>query len=279
MKLPSPAKLNLFLHITGRRADGYHSLQTVFQLLDFGDVIHFEPTRDGRVKLSCPGLDLPPGDNLAWRAAEALRQRAQGNPGVNLRIDKRIPAGGGLGGGSSNAATVLLGLNRLWKLGLPPEELARIGLTLGADVPVFVHGHSAWGEGVGERLTPVDLPPAWYLVIVPNCHVSTAEVFSHRQLTRNTSPITIAAFFAAGAHNDCENVVRELYPEVDKALIWLGKFGQARLTGTGACVFAAFASEADAEAAKQEIPAEWQGFVAGGLNQSPVLPALDLLPA
>jgi 4-diphosphocytidyl-2-C-methyl-D-erythritol kinase len=274
VKLLSPAKLNLFLHITGRRPDGYHTLQTLFQLLDFGDDIRLEANPTGTLSVTCPGLSLPPEQNLAWRAAAALKQHSGTDLGAHIAIDKRIPSGGGLGGGSPNAAAVLLGLNKLWRLGLTDEQLARIGLELGADVPVFVHGHSAWGEGVGELLTPVNLPPRWYLILAPECTVSTAEVFSHRELTRNTSPITIAAFFAAGGRNDCENVVRKLHPEVDKALIWLEKYGQARLTGTGACVFAAFASEADANAVERRLPAGWKGIVAKGLDRSPVLAAL-----
>jgi 4-diphosphocytidyl-2-C-methyl-D-erythritol kinase len=273
LKLRAPAKINLFLHITGQREDGYHTLQTLFQLLDYGDDIELEADASGRLSVDCPGLDLPLENNLAMRAAQMLRASAPGAAGAHIHIHKRIPPGGGLGGGSSDAASVLLGLNRLWGLDLSVETLARIGLSLGADVPVFVRAHSAWAEGIGEVLTPVELPPAWYLILVPDCEVSTAEVFSHRELTRNTSPITIAAFFAGGTRNDCENVVRELYPEVDKALNWLEKFGQARLTGTGASVFSAFSAKADAEAVMQELPAGWNGFVAEGLNTSPILSA------
>jgi 4-diphosphocytidyl-2-C-methyl-D-erythritol kinase len=275
VNLPSPAKLNLFLHITGRRPDGYHLLQTLFQLLDIGDDIELEVNDRGRLSVECPGLALPAEQNLAWRAAAALQRHSGTGLGADIRIDKRIPTGGGLGGGSSNAATVLLGLNRLWELGLSEGELARIGLALGADVPLFVRGQSAWAEGVGERLTPVELPPAWYLIIAPDCEVSTAEVFASRELTRNTSPITIATFFAAGARNDCENVVRRLYPEVDNALIWLKKFGQAQLTGTGACVFTTFDSKVAAEIAFRQLPAGWRGIVASGLNRSPAVAALE----
>ena len=279
MKLPSPAKLNLFLHITGRRPDGYHLVQTLFQLLDIGDDIELEVNNCGRLTVECPGLALPAEQNLAWRAAAALQRCSGTGLGVDIRIDKRIATGGGLGGGSSNAATVMLGLNRLWQLGLSREELARIGLELGADVPLFVRGQSAWGEGIGEQLTPVELPPAWYLIIAPDCEVSTEEVFASRELTRNTSPITIAAFFAAGGRNDCENVVRKLYPKVDNALIWLKKFGKAQLTGTGACVFATFDSKGAAESVFRQLPAAWRGVVAGGLNRSPIFAALDKLSA
>ncbi len=274
LELLSPAKLNLFLHITGQRPDGYHTLQTLFQLLDFGDRLRLEATDSDQLQLSCPGLDLPVEDNLAMRAAVLLREATGCRRGASIHIDKRLPDGGGLGGGSSNAATVLLALNHLWELGLTGPELAAIGLQLGADVPVFVHGHSAWAEGIGELLTPVDLPQSYYLVVAPDCRVSTAEVFSRRELTRNTSPITIAAFFAEGGQNDCENAVRALYPEVDNMLIWLEKFGSARLTGTGSCVFLTFASRQQAEAVQRQLPDNWSSFIAGGLNRSPVLDQL-----
>ncbi len=274
MKLLSPAKLNLFLHITGRRADGYHLLQTLFQLLDYGDLMSFGATGSPGIELSCPALELAPEHNLAYRAAALLQQHSGYRGGARIEIVKRIPAGGGLGGGSSNAATTLLALNHLWGLGLAPDELARLGLALGADVPVFVHGRTAWAEGIGDQLQALEIDPCWYLVIAPACAVSTAEVFSRQQLTRNTSPIKIAAFFRQGGHNDCENIVRQLYPAVDNALNWLEKFGQARMSGTGACVFAAFASEARAQAVYRQLPAQWQGFVARGVNHSPVLAAL-----
>jgi 4-diphosphocytidyl-2-C-methyl-D-erythritol kinase len=246
LQLKSPAKLNLFLHITGRRANGYHELQTVFQLLDHTDTVNLALLEDERIELQCSGLDIPETENLAWRAARLLQHRYNCQKGAAIHIDKYIPDGGGLGGGSSNAATVLLGLNQLWGLGLSLPELADLGLSLGADVPVFVHGNSAWAEGIGEILT----------------------------LTRNTSPITIAAFFEGGGRNDCQSVVRQLYPEVDKALIWLEKFGQAQLTGTGACVFATFESKAEAEARYQQLPGDWHGFVAAGIDHSPVHEAL-----
>jgi len=274
LQLLSPAKLNLFLHITGRRDDGYHELQTVFQLLDHCDTVDLSSSDGGAISLDCPGLDLAPEENLAWRAARLLQEHTACKLGASVRIAKRIPAGGGLGGGSSNAATVLLGLNRLWRLQLDLDELADLGLRLGADVPVFVRGHSAWAEGIGENLTALELPQKYYLVVSPRVAVGTAEVFSHRELTRNTSPITIAAFFEGGGRNDCQNVVRQLYPEVDKALIWLENFGQAQLTGTGACVFAAFDEKARAEELYRQLPGDWQGFVAAGINRSPVHGAL-----
>ena len=272
LTVAAPAKLNLFLHITGRRADGYHELQTLFQLLDFGDTLHFEATGDGELFLDGPDLGIAAEDNLVLRAARLLQ--ADPADGARIRLDKRIPAGGGLGGGSSDAASTLLALNHLWQLGHSNEALQVMGRELGADVPVFVAGHSAWAEGIGERLTPVDLPERWYLVISPDCHVVTGEIFSRPELTRNTPPITIAAFFTGDSRNDCQPLVRDLYPEVDNALIWLEKTGDARLTGTGACVFASFHSRAQAEAVQQQMPAGWGAFVARGVNRSPVLEQL-----
>ena len=271
--LPAPAKLNLFLHITGRRADGYHDLQTLFQLLDWGDTLDLRAAAAGTLTLECDGqpLDSAEQDNLVMRAARLLQPQDRG---AHIRLHKRIPAGGGLGGGSSDAATTLLGLNRLWQLGLTAAELQRLGAGLGADVPVFVAGRSAWAEGVGERLTAVSLPESWYLVITPDCHVSTAEIFSHQQLTRNTSPIKIAAFFEGHSRNDCQQLVRRLHREVDNTLNWLENFGEARMTGTGASVFARFASEAAARAVYDQLPPHWQGFVARGVNESPLLAAL-----
>ncbi|MAT94775.1 MAG: 4-(cytidine 5'-diphospho)-2-C-methyl-D-erythritol kinase [Halioglobus sp.] len=271
LTLPAPAKLNLFLHITGRRADGYHELQTVFALLDWGDTLRFRRNDSGAVTLSGDDLGLAPQDNLVVRAARLLQQ---GSQGVHIEIDKRIPSGGGLGGGSSDAATTLLALNHLWGAGKSAAELAALGAGLGADVPVFLGGHSAWAEGTGERLTPLDLPARWYLVAVPDCHVSTAEIFSHGQLTRNSTPIKMATFFQGHSRNDCQPLVRRLYPEVDKALILLDKFGEARLTGTGACVFVGFPDEAGARAAQGQLPAGLRSFVARCVNRSPALAAL-----
>ena len=271
LTLLSPAKLNLFLHITGRRPDGYHELQTLFQLLDWGDWLGFTPNRSGRITLDSGSLDIPLEDNLIYRAAQLLQR---GNHGVHVTVDKRIPTGGGLGGGSSNAATTLLALNHLWRLGLGQAELRAIGAGLGADVPVFVAGHTAWAEGIGELLTPVDLPERWYLIIRPPCHVSTGQIFSHLQLTRNTSPIKMATFFEGYSRNDCQELVRHLYPDVDAALTWLERFGEARLTGTGACVFAGFGTEAEAGAVLRQLPHQWTGVLARGLNESPVTASL-----
>ncbi|MAC34515.1 MAG: 4-(cytidine 5'-diphospho)-2-C-methyl-D-erythritol kinase [Haliea sp.] len=267
LELLSPAKLNLFLHVTGRGADGYHHLQTLFQLLDWGDHMTFRANHSGKVQLQLEGLAVPPGDNLILRAAALL---ARPGYGVDIHCRKRIPLGGGLGGGSSNAATTLLALNHLWRLDISQAELRTLGRSLGADVPVFVAGHTAWAEGIGEVLTPVTLPECWYLIIHPGCHVPTAEIFSAPELTRDSLPITIAAFFGDTSRNDCEKVVTRRFPEVEKALNWLSPHAEARLTGTGACVFARFASEAEAQRVAATVPREWQHFVARGVDQSPV---------
>ena len=267
----APAKLNLFLHILGRRSDGYHQLQTLFQLLDEGDTLRFESLSGGELQLevrsNTTGQRLPLENNLILQAARLLRTRA-GTPalGARVSVDKRIPMGGGLGGGSSNAATTLIALNRYWQLNLSQTELKALGLQLGADVPLFIDGKSAWGEGVGEKLQAVTLPPRWFLVATPDCAVSTAEIFNHENLTRNSPAIKMADFLAGVARNDCEPVTCELYPEVAQALTWLTQFGQARMTGTGASVFADFTAETKANAALSQLPARWQGFVARGLN-------------
>lgn len=273
---PAPAKLNLFLHVTGRRPDGYHRLQTIFQLLDYGDELELEPRADGLITRPTGPAGVPPEADLAVRAAQRLQAEAGVSRGVEIRIHKRIPAGGGLGGGSSDAATVLVALNRLWDLDWPAERLAALGLELGADVPVFVHGRSAWAEGVGEALTPVDLPPAWFLVVSPGCAVSTAAVFADPELTRDTPETTIKGFVSGGGRNDCEAVVRRLYPEVGAALDWLADRAPqgARLTGTGGCVFAQFATAAAAGGVLAQLPERWTGFVARGVAESPLLARL-----
>jgi 4-diphosphocytidyl-2-C-methyl-D-erythritol kinase len=271
---PAPAKLNLFLHVTGRRPDGYHELQTLFQLIDLCDTVAIRVGDDGRIERPSGPVGVDPDSDLTVRAAKALQEATGCRMGASIRITKRIPMGGGLGGGSSDAATVLLALNHLWHCGLSVDELARLGLPLGADVPVFVRGSSAWAEGVGERLEPVELPERWYVVIHPGVAVPTKEVFQSPELTRNTPVITIRAFFGpgglAGSRNDCEPVVRALYPEVADALSWLEKFAPARLTGTGSCTFAAFGSAIEAERVAARAPDRWRAFVARGLNVSPV---------
>ena len=267
---PAPAKLNLFLHVTGRRADGYHELQTLFQLIDLADEMALTVREDGVIERPAGPIDVMPEDDLAVRAARALKA-ATGSPlGVSIRLRKRIPVGGGLGGGSSDAATALLALNELWGCGLSNPELARLGLPLGADVPVFIKGSSAWAEGVGERLTPVTLPEAWYVIVHPGVHVRTGRVFQSPELTRNSSLITIRAFFESGGRNDCEPVVRTQFPQVAEALEWLGRYAGAHLTGTGSCVFAACASAIEAERLAARVPDRWKSYVARGLNTSPV---------
>lgn len=268
---PAPAKLNLFLHVTGRRADGYHELQTLFQLVDLADTIAIRVRADGAIERPEGPADVPAESDLAVRAALTLKAASRTPLGATLRALKRIPQGGGLGGGSSDAATTLLALNELWSCGLTSDDLAALGLPLGADVPVFIRGLSAWGEGVGERLTPVELPERWYLIIHPGCSVSTASVFQSPELTRNSPLITIRDFFESGGRNDCEPVVRRLCPEVGEALDWLGRFAPARLTGTGSCVFAAYESAIEAERLAARVPDRWKSAVARGLNASPVL--------
>lgn len=267
---PAPAKLNLFLHIVGRRPDGYHELQTVFQLLDFGDEIGIEPTDDGEVVRLTGPAEVAPDDDLAVRAARALRVASGSKRGARLHVRKRIPLGGGLGGGSSDAATVLVALNCLWQLELSVDALAELGRELGADVPVFVRGRSAWAEGIGDRLAPLDLPERWFAVVRPGVSVSTAAVFQAPELTRNSPIITIADFLAAGGRNDCTPVVVRQRPEVGQALARLARHGPAQMTGTGACVFVPCADRAQAERALFGLPAIWRGFVARGVNHSPL---------
>ena len=272
---PAPAKLNLFLHVNSRRADGYHDLQTVFQLLDWGDEIGIEVTDDPRIERVEGPAAIDPAMDLAVRAALALQRAMTVKQGARIRLRKRIPVGGGLGGGSSDAATVLLVLNRLWGTALSPAELARLGLELGSDVPIFVHGSSAWAEGRGEKLTPMELPAAWYLIVYPGVAVATAGIFQAPELTRNSPLITIRALSPGQTRNDCEPLVRSRYPAVAAALDWVGARAAARLSGTGSCVFASFASAADAERVAARVPDEWSARVARGLNRSPLLAALE----
>jgi 4-diphosphocytidyl-2-C-methyl-D-erythritol kinase len=271
---PAPAKLNLFLHVTGRRDDGYHDLQTVFQLIDLVDDIHIRVRPDALIERPSGAAGVAAEDDLVVRAARAL-QGATGTPlGATLTVTKRIPLGGGLGGGSSDAATVLVALNKIWNCGLNENDLAAIGGKLGADVPVFVRGRSAWAEGRGERLTPLDLPPRWFAVVHPTVHVPTAAVFQAPELTRNSPPITMGGFLQSGGRNDFEPVVRTRYPEVAHALDWLGRFAPARLTGTGSCIFASCASLNEAQEIVTRVPAPWRAMVARGMNVSPLLALL-----
>jgi 4-diphosphocytidyl-2-C-methyl-D-erythritol kinase len=267
---PAPAKLNLFLHVTGRRPDGYHDLQTLFQLIELEDSIAIRVRQDGILERTGGAPGVPADADLTIRAARALQAASGTHLGASMRIRKRIPLGGGLGGGSSDAATALVALNHLWGCGLSPDRLAELGLALGSDVPVFVRGKSAWASGRGEQLTPVELPERWYLIVHPGVHVSTAEIFQSPELTRNTPLSTIRAFFESGGRNDCEPVVRARYRQVGEALDWLARFAPARLTGTGSCVFAAFDSAADAERHAARVPDCWRSFVARGLNSSPL---------
>lgn len=267
--LPAPAKVNLFLHITGQRSDGYHVLQTAFQLLNFGDELSFTLRDDGQIQLHAPMLNIPPEENLVIRAARLLKNHMQSSYGADISLNKRLPSGGGLGGGSSDAATTLLGLTTLWQMPLDLELLATLALQLGADVPVFVRGRSAWAEGIGEQLQPITLPECWFLVLTPACSISTAEIFSAQELTRNTPPITIAAFLREGGHNDCQPVVEKRYPAVKETLAWLSQFATCRMTGTGASVFAAFSTETQARAVLAQKPIDVAGFVAQGVNVSP----------
>jgi 4-diphosphocytidyl-2-C-methyl-D-erythritol kinase len=267
---PAPAKLNLFLHVLGRRADGYHELQTAFQFVDLCDSLTFEPRADGRIVRTAGSAEVAADTDLVVRAAEALRRATAVTQGVSIAIDKRIPLEGGLGGGSSDAATTLVALNELWKTGLDRDALARLGLGLGADVPVFVHGRAAFAEGVGERLTPFDPPECDYVILHPGCGVGTADIFQASELTRNSAAITIRALLREGGRNDCEAVVRGRYPAVAQALDWLSQFGKARLTGTGACVFVAVESHARAEEICRTMPPDWRGFACRGRNRSPL---------
>lgn len=267
---PAPAKINLFLHVVGRRADGYHLLQTVFRFLDFGDVLRFAPRDDGAIVAAhaLPGVD--PDTDLTVRAARLLREAAGTRDGATIALEKRIPMGGGLGGGSSDAATTLLALNRLWQCGLSSEKLQALGLQLGADVPIFIHGRSAFAEGVGERFSDVALPPAWYLVTMPGVAVPTAEIFRSPDLRRDTPAIRAADWRPGQGSNDLEPVACRLYPEVAAHLTWLRARAPARMSGSGACCFAEFETEAVARAALAALPAGMRGLVARGLDGHPL---------
>lgn len=277
---PAPAKLNLFLHVTGRRGDGYHELQTVFQFLDYADELWFEVTSAGGIELQSDLSGVPAQDNLVLRAARSLVRHTGCTSGARIRLLKRLPLGGGLGGGSSDAATTLVALNSLWGLGLGVDELAQLGLGLGADVPVFVRGQAAWAEGVGEQLTPLaGLEEPWYLVISPAVSVSTAEIFSAPELTRNAPRLKIRAFLSGAESNQLQAVVVERYPEVGRALDWLSRHRPARMSGSGGCVFASFPVRQEAESLLRQVPPPWTGFVARGCNRSPLLKKLGQLHA
>ena len=271
---PAPAKLNLFLYITGQRPNGYHDLQTLFQFVDYGDTLTITPRRDNQILLTPAIEGVKTEDNLIYRAAEALRQAANCDLGTDIHIDKILPMGGGLGGGSSNAATTLVALNHLWQTNLSIDELAEIGLKLGADVPVFVRGTSAFAEGIGEKLQPAEPEEKWFLVAKPDISIATVDIFTHPDLPRNTEKRSLEALLRGVYENDCEKIVRSLNPEVDQALSWLLEYAPSRLTGTGACVFSEFNTQEEANAILKILPDWLHGFVAKGVNTSPLMTAL-----
>lgn len=271
---PAPAKLNLMLRIVGRRADGYHLLQTVFQFVELCDWIKFYPAEDGSISLRTMIPGVAEADDLTVRAAKLLKAETGCDLGVGIEVEKNIPMGGGLGGGSSDAATVLVVLNQLWRLQLPLEKLMQLGLSLGADVPIFVFGHSAWAEGVGEKIQEIELPEQWAVIIKPDCHVNTKEIFCHHELTRDSKSITMCDFIAGQHQNDCLKVVCKKYPIVGNALLDLAGFSESRLTGTGACVFAQFVSEQHALEAYDALKDKWRVFLTKCVNESSLLSAL-----
>jgi 4-diphosphocytidyl-2-C-methyl-D-erythritol kinase len=274
-RYPAPAKLNLFLHVVGRRPDGYHLLQTAFRLIDLCDWLRFTPREDGEVRLARAIPGVPEDGNLVLRAARLLQAERDAPAGVDIDLEKNIPVGGGLGGGSSDCATTLAVLNRLWGLGLSQAKLAELALTLGADVPFFLFGRNAFGEGIGERLTPLELPPAWYLVLVPPVEVATRSIFASPELTRNSKTIKISSFSAGFGRNDLEPVVCRRHTEVAGHIEWLRQFGDARMSGSGACVFVEFAAEREARSVLSRMPADMRGFVVRGLDRQPLAALLE----
>ena len=273
--LPAPGKLNLFLHITGRRDDGYHNLQTLFQFIDLCDELTFTLTEDDTVQIQPEVEGVPLKDNLIYKAAMLMKPYRKLPKGILVELDKHLPMGGGIGGGSSDAATTLLALNKLWQCECSLDQLANLGKRLGADVPVFIFGHSAFAEGIGEKLTKVTPKTPYYLLLKPKCHVPTVQIFTDKHLTRDTPAIRISHALKLEGHNDCLEVVKRLYPEVDEALKWLSQFGDAKLTGTGACLFLAFDSIDDAERVRASAPKNWQTWVCRGRNTSPTHDVLD----
>lgn len=276
LRWPAPAKLNLFLHVNGRRPDGYHELQTLFIFLNHSDWLEFEPIPGSDQLTLSPAIPgVPDEQNLIIRAARLLQSRLASPQGAHIRLEKVLPMGGGIGGGSSDAATTLVALNHLWQAGLSEDELAELGVQLGADVPVFVRGKAAFAEGVGERLQQIEVPDAWYLVLKPDCHVATAAVFLDPDLPRNTPKMTLDNLLAGEWKNDCELLVKKRHPEVANALGWLLEYAPSRMTGTGACVFARFEDEMAARKVLARVPEGWDGFVAKGENISPLFVTLQ----
>jgi 4-diphosphocytidyl-2-C-methyl-D-erythritol kinase len=273
LRLPAPAKLNLFLHIIGQRTDGYHDIQTAFQFLDFHDVLTFEKRHDSEITLDAE-MENAPADNLITRAALKLQQKTAYKLGANIQLKKHLPVGGGVGGGSSDAATTLLGLNELWETKLSLKELAELGAELGADVPVFVYGHAAWAEGVGDQLTPIILPEPWYLLIIPPCQTQTARLYQDPRLMRDREKMSLSSYHPGDGHNDFEPIARLDYPEIARALDWLEQYSPARLSGSGATVFAAFDTREEASRIGGYVANGNKAIVAQGLNQSPLHRAL-----
>ncbi|MCH1925250.1 4-(cytidine 5'-diphospho)-2-C-methyl-D-erythritol kinase [Shewanella sp. C32] len=275
---PAPAKLNLFLHVNGRRADGYHELQTLFQFVDFGDWLDVKVTDNAAIVLrSNVTIDVAPEDNLIVKAAKALQQASGCRQGAEIWLDKKLPMGGGLGGGSSDAATTLVALNALWQCGLSEDELAALGLKLGADVPVFIRGQAAFAEGVGEKLQPVEIDEHWYVVIAPDVHVATVDVFQHPALPRDTPKLQLCDLLSSEWKNDCQKLVTEQFAQVANALAWLIEYAPSRMTGTGACVFGQFETEQQARSCFAQMPSTFRGFVARGMNRSPLMSRLGEL--
>ena len=273
--LSAPPKLNLFLHITGRRDDGYHNLETLFQLLDGGDQLTFTPNKTGTISLSPQVEGVPESDNLIVRAAKLLQTKSGSQLGCHIELDKRLPMGAGLGGGSSNAATTLLALNALWHCHYSLKELAQLGVQLGADVPVFVEGKTAYAEGIGEQLIPTEIAECWYLVITPPCKVPTWQIFSHPELTRHSPPTKIRALSEEQYRNDCQAIAEKLYPQIKEVVEWLQTYGNPMMTGTGASVFCRCATQAEGERILFNVPSQWTGFVAKGVNHSEVHKQID----
>lgn len=275
LTLPAPAKLNLFLHILGRRKDNYHNIQTVFHILELADQLTFSSTNDSSIIIDAKNANISLEDNLVYKAASQLQQRANRQAGCHITLEKNIPIGGGLGGGSSDAATTLLALNKLWGINLELNELCAIGKNLGADVPVFIHGYSAWGEGIGEQLSPLPIPDRHYLIIKPQCHIDTKELYQHQQLNRKSKKINRKEYQVGMGHNDFEPLAAKLKPEIKAALNWLNQHSEARLTGSGACLFAAFDTCEEATRIARIAPKKWLTMTTKGCKTSPVKRLLE----